>query len=80
MSGMRFYIQSKQLKELDKESKILGIGLNELISLKLKRELLESLPDSKLSLRLEKCELILSQLTEDLNLIRNSISISNCYK
>ncbi|MDJ0592983.1 MAG: hypothetical protein QNJ72_23850 [Pleurocapsa sp. MO_226.B13] len=78
MSGTRFYIQSKQLKELNRESQVLGIGLNELISLKLKRELFESLPDSKLSLRLERCELILSQLSEDLNLVRNATS--NCHK
>lgn len=75
---MRYYIQNRQLRDLDRESKVLGVELNELISLKLKRELFESLPDSTLSLRLERCEVILSQLSEDLKLVRNMIS--NCHK
>jgi hypothetical protein len=74
MPGLRYYIQSKRLKALDKESRILGIELNALISLKLSREMFESQEPPSLSFRLERCEFLLSKLCEDLDFVKETLS------
>ena len=68
MPGLRYYIQREQLKALEAESRLLGIDVSDLINLKLKRGELDRANSQKelenLSLRLEKCELILIKLCE----------------
>ena len=68
MPGLRYYIQREQLKALEAESRLLGIEVSDLINLKLKRGELERVNSQKelenLSLRLERCELILIKLCE----------------
>ena len=68
MPGKRYYIPRELLKALEAESRLLGIEVNDLINLKLKRGELErdnSQQELKnLSLKLERCELILLKLCE----------------
>ena len=68
MPGLRYYVQREQLKALEAESRLLGIEVNDLINLKLKRGELDRANTQKelesLSFRLEKCELILMKLCE----------------
>ena len=68
MPGLRYYVQREQLKALEAESRLLGIDVNDLINLKLKRGELDRANTQKelesLSFRLEKCELILMKLCE----------------
>jgi len=68
MPGLRYYVQKEQLKTLEAESRLLGIDVNALINLKLQRGELDRFQAQQelanLSLRLERCELILLKLCE----------------
>ncbi len=68
MPGLRYYIPREQLKALEAESRLLGIEVNDLINLKLKRGELDRDKSQKeienLSLKLERHELILLKLCE----------------
>ena len=75
MPGLRYYIQFKRLKALNNESQMLGIDLSDLISLKLKRELLEpSEPSKSTFFKLERCELLLNKLGEDLDFVKANLN------
>ena len=84
MPGLRYYVQREQLKALEAESRLLGIDVNDLINLKLKRGELDRANTQKelenLALRQERCELILIKLCEllqsglvDLAFVRGAI-------
>ncbi len=68
MPGKRYYIPRELLLALEAESRLLGIEVNDLINLKLKRGELErdnaQQELKNLSLKLERCELILLKLCE----------------
>ena len=78
MPGLRYYIQNRQLKTLDKESRMLDINLSDLIALKLKKELFEPSESSSLSLfKLRRCELLLNKLGEDLDFVKANLNNSH---